>query len=599
MRSHIRAGKLACVVGQLFALALAASPVSILHMPVRMRDGEHLCTNIFLPSAPGRFPTLLVRTPYGKGSVLPLNYQSLLGSGYALVVQDVRGRNHSSGEFRPLDQEAPDGQDTLAWIAHQPWSNANIGMLGGSYLGIAQWRAAAAGSPYLKAIFPVVAGGNEYLDRFYSPGGAMKFGHRLLWIAENLRARGYRAPDFNTFVRQMPLRNADLAAAGQKIEFFQQALDHPTYDSFWRAVSTQEKLDRMTVPAFIVGGWYDNFVESDLRVFAALHRRSPNYRILIGPWAHAMNAKFADVDFGPDALIPLRNYQVAWFDRWLKPRPAKSAAVSDAPVKIFVMGLNRWRSEETWPLQRAQLTPMYFWSSGDANTLSGNGTLSWKPPRRDHAVDQFVYDPANPVPTNGGSVCCNPKVFPWGPKDQRPVEKRKDVLVYTSDPLLDDLEVTGPIHVVLHVSTTAEDTDFTAKLVDVAENGFARNLCDGILRLRYRDGLQQSVAGRPGEVYRIQIDAGVTSNVFLAGHRIRVEISSSNFPRFDRNPNTGRPVATETELRKATQTLYHDRNRPSFIVLPVIPAEHARSRKIDSAAPHALLSNKKSLPPAR
>jgi putative CocE/NonD family hydrolase len=599
MRRFMRAGVLAAALSQLAAFAVTTAPASILHVPVFMRDGERLCTNIFLPFAPGRFPTLLVRTPYGKGLILSPVYESFLKSGYALVVQDVRGRHHSSGTFQPLSQETPDGEDTLNWIASQSWSDGNIGMFGGSYLGIVQWRVAPLRNPHLKAIFPIVAGGDEYLDRFYSPGGAMKFGHRLLWIAENLRVRGFRAPDFSSFVRHIPLRTADLAASGEKVEFFQRALDHPTYDSFWRSVSTREKLDRITVPAFIVGGWYDNFVESDLRAFSALSKHSVNYRVMIGPWAHAIGYKFSGVDFGPDALVPIRTYQLAWFDRWLKAKAVPATVTQEAPVRIFVMGANRWRGEQTWPLERAQLTPMYLWSGGEANGSSGDGTLSWKPPRRDHSVDQFVYDPSNPVPTNGGSVCCNPKVFPWGPTDQRSLEKRQDVLVYTSDPFLDDLEVTGPIEGVLHVATTAEDTDFTAKLVDVAPDGYARNLCDGILRLRYRNGLQKGVLAKPGEVYRIAIDAGVTSNVLLSGHRIRVEISSSNFPRCDRNPNTGRPVAAETEFRKANQTVFHDRNRPSFVVLPVIPSEHRRSRKIDSGTSHALLSNKKSFPSAR
>jgi putative CocE/NonD family hydrolase len=239
-------------------------------------------------------------------------------------------------------------------------------------------------------------------------------------------------------------------------------------------------------------------------------------------------------------------------------------------VRIFVMGANRWREEREWPLPRTRWTPVYLDSKGRANSLNGDGGLVWKAPRRKFR-DGFVYDPVNPVPTLGGAVCCNPKVFAWGPMDQRPVERRSDVLVYTSPPLHRDLEVTGPVRVVLYASTSARDTDFTAKLVDVFPNGEARNLTDGILRLRYRQSLEKPEIANPAEIYKITIDAGPTSNVFLKGHRIRLEISSSNFPRFDRNPNTGRPIADETEMRNASQTVYHDRLHLSQVVLPVVP----------------------------
>jgi putative CocE/NonD family hydrolase len=275
------------------------------------------------------------------------------------------------------------------------------------------------------------------------------------------------------------------------------------------------------------------------------------------------------VDFGPDSSVPLRTIQLEWFDYWLKPAPERKLPAA-GPLRIFVMGANRWRDEQEWPLKRTRWTPFYLASHGGANSLSGDGMLTPRPARHT-PPDRYAYDPRNPVPTMGGSVCCDPKVYPWGPLDQRAVEKRRDVLVYDSRPLREDMEVTGPIKVILHVSTSAPDTDFTAKLVDVFPDGYARNLTDGILRLRYRHSLEKPVPARPNEVYPITIDAGVTSNVFRAGHRLRIDISSSNFPRFDRNPNTGRPVADETELRNALQVVYHDRQHPSHVLLPVIP----------------------------
>jgi uncharacterized protein len=584
------------------AATLPSAPVAkLLHVRVAMRDGVHLDTNIFHPAAfghdGGRYPVILMRTPYGKGADFNPSYQSFLDHGFALVMQDVRGRYGSEGVFEPLEQEGRDGYDTLDWIARQAWSNGKVGMIGGSYLGIAQWKLAVLNNPHLKAIFPTVSGFDDYLDRFYSTGGAIKLGHRLSWLAENSSAAGFLNPPFGNYVWHLPLRTADLAATGQTLAIYQKALDHPTYDEFWRRISVRAHLDQVHIPVFAVGGWYDNYVESDLEAFTELRRRGkPNteHRIMIGPWAHNMSSKL-DADFGNDASAPVRAYQIEWFDHWLKGEPDDEpeykpatwhhtrAEMNQAPVHIFVMGINRWRDEQDWPLARARPTPVYLSSKGFANTLSGEGKLDWQPPHKDKP-DKYVYDPHNPTPTDGGAVCCDPKIFPWGPVDQRPVERRADVLVYSSDPLKHDVEVTGPVRVVLYASTDGLDTDFTAKLVDVFPNGKATNLTDGILRARYRNSLEKAELLHAGEVYKLTIDAGVTSNVFLAGHRIRLEISSSNFPRFDRNPNTGGPIASETQLRTARQTVHHGGNTLSEMILPVIPEAAVASPVVPAAS---------------
>ena len=535
---------------------------------VPMRDGVHLSANIFRPAAHGQYPVILVRTPYNKRADITPLYQSFVVRGYAVVVQDVRGRYASEGTFRPLDQEPEDGDDTINWLARQPWCDGKVGMMGGSYLGIAQWKSAALNNAHLKAIFPVVSGYDDYRDRFYSTGGAMKMGQRLLWMSENMRSWTFRPPPFRQFIQRLPLRILDVVATGRPVDMYQRALDHPSDDSFWQKISTRSRLGNIRVPVFSVGGWYDNFVESDLAAFSALRHNSGVHRIMIGPWPHNMSIKFPNVDFGPDSQVLLRALQLAWFDQWLKGKDTDLLA--DPPVRIFVMGANHWRGEHEWPLARTRHIPFYLHGNGRANSLKGDGVLSSNPAAHS-APDRFTFDPWRPVPTMGGAVCCNYKVFPWGPMDQRPVEQRQDVLVYTSPVLRKDLEVTGPITVVLYVSTSAPDTDFTAKLVDVFPSGHARNLTDGILRLRYRNSLERPTLARSGQLYRITIDAGVTSNVFKKSHRIRLEISSSNFPRFDRNPNTGRPVADEKVLQKASQTVYHDRLRPSHILLPVIP----------------------------
>ena len=540
--------------------------VKKLDVRVPMRDGVHLSANVFLPADQPRVPAILVRTPYGKGTDITEHYQAFVDHGFAIVVEDVRGRHDSEGTFRPLEQEPADGDDTLNWIARQPWCDGKIGMMGGSYLGIVQWKVAVLNNPHLKAIFPVVSGDDDYRDRFYSTGGAMKLGNRLNWMSDNLRVSGY-LPDFAKFVLHLPLKTADVAATGQTSEMYQKALRHPTFDAFWRGISTREQLSKVHIPVFAVGGWYDNFAESDLEAYAALSRNSGLDRILIGPWPHNMSYKFPGVDFGPASTVPVRALQLEWFDQWLKGKDTR--LVSTPPVKIFVMGANRWREERQWPPEGVSFTPMFLESRGHANTLEGDGTLGQRPRRRS-PDDRFTFDPQDPVPTRGGAVCCNPRVFPWGPMDQRAVEQRSDVLVYTSKPLKNDLEVIGPVKVMLYASTSARDTDFTAKLVDVFPDGFARNLTDGILRLRYRASLERVEPAVPGEIYRISVDAGVTSNVFLKGHRVRLEISSSNFPRFDRNPNTGGPVATETKLVRAVQTIYHDQDHPSQVLLPVM-----------------------------
>ncbi|MFB3826596.1 MAG: CocE/NonD family hydrolase [Bryobacteraceae bacterium] len=549
------------------ACGLRAGVIQSLNVPVPMRDGVRLSTNIFRPGEPERAPTILFRTPYGKGSGMSENHQAFVNAGYAVVVQDVRGRHGSEGVFRPLDQEGPDGYDTLEWIAAQPWSDGRVGMLGSSYLGIVQWKVALLNNPHLAAICPQVSGYDDYIDRFYSTGGAMKIGNRLLWMSQQMRAPGFK-PDFGKFVLHLPLRTADQAATGQTLEMYQQVVEHPSYDGFWRKMSTREQIGKIRIPVFSVGGWYDNFAQSDLEAFAALRGNSPMRRILIGPWPHDVRQTFAGVDYGPEASVPLRDLQLQWFDKWLKGKDAPM--LSRPPARIFVMGANRWRDESDWPPARVRYTPMYLQSRGHANTLNGDGTLGPEPDPRESA-DRYRYDPRDPAPTRGGPVCCRPQDFPWGPMDQREVESRPDVLVYTSPPLREPVEATGPVRVVLYVSTTARDTDFTAKLVDVWPDGHARNLTDGILRLRYRKGIDQPENAVPGRTYRIVVDAGVTSNVFLKGHRIRVEISSSNFPRFDRNPNTGGAIAEETRQVTASQVVYHGPRRRSHLLLPVVP----------------------------
>src|SRR5574340_1043771 len=369
-----------------FSGRLAAGTIEQLHVPTPMRDGVRLSANVFRPSEPARVPTLLYRTPYNKGEAMMPHHKTIVEHGYAVVIQDVRGRYKSEGVFEPLEQEGQDGYDTIEWIARQPWSDGKVGMIGASYVGIVQWKAAILNSPHLKAISPAVSGYDDYIDRFYSTGGAMKLGNRLLWMSQQLKAPDF-VPDFNKFVLHLPLRTADVAATGQTSPMFQRVVEHPVYDDFWRGISTREQIAKVRVPVFSVGGWYDNFVQSDLEAFAALEKKtSAAHRILIGPWPHDVRQTFEGVDYGPDAVVPPLDLQLPWFDQWLKGKHA--TAVSPAPARIFVMGANRWRDEREWPPARVRYTPLDLESEGHANTLRGDGTLGDKPDRR-HAPDRY------------------------------------------------------------------------------------------------------------------------------------------------------------------------------------------------------------------
>jgi putative CocE/NonD family hydrolase len=374
------------------------------------------------------------------------------------------------------------------------------------------------------------------------------------------------------------LKDFPLLAPEDLAPYYDDWLAHPDDDHYWRQWNIEDRHSQITVPALNVGGWYDIFLGGTLRNYLGMRQRggsaqAKQQRLIIGPWLHTtMWPNIAgEVDFGIMAqglAIDLEGSILRWFDHWLK--GIDTGLLHEPPVKLFVMGENLWRDESEWPLARAQNTRYYLHSDGRANTLHGDGVLSTEPPGREPA-DYFLYDPRYPVPTRGGGLCCWQASVPGGAYDQRVVEERPDVLVYSSPPLAQAVEVTGPISLRLWAASSAVDTDFTAKLVDVDSTGYARNLTDGIIRARYRESAAKPTLIEPGNVYEYTIDLWATSNVFKAGHRMRVEISSSNFPRFDRNPNTGHPFAQDAELRPAMQTIWHDVDHPSHIVLPIIP----------------------------
>jgi len=558
-----------------------------LGVSVPMRDGVRLAADVFRPNTSERLPALLVRTPYNRKSPAMASYRFFTRRGYAVVIEDARGRYASQGVFGEIAQEGADGNDTINWIAEQPWSNGRVGMIGSSYLGIVQWWAAIEDNPHLLAIAPVNSGDDDYLDRFYSPGGALKLGHRLLWLSENFTPPARVVPAFSSYIFHLPLRTADLPAIGMPSNIWRDALAHPSYDSFWKNLSIREKLGRVHIPVLSMSGWFDNYAQSELDAFRTLSRQNKDVETWIGPWAHDPGLRFRSEQFGPEANIHIRAKQADWFDRWLKNSSATEEQPSPEPrLHIFVMGANVWREESSWPLPHTRYTPLYLSSAGNANSASGDGQLHSRPLPKS-PPDSFTYDPSDPVPTLGGAICCDPKILPPGPLDQTPVEDRPDVLVYTSAPLRRELEVTGPVRVVLYIATSANDTDFTAKLVDVQPDSRPLIVSDGLLRLRYRLSLDKPVFVKRDTAYQINVDAGVTSYVFLAGHRIRLEVSSSNFPRFDRNLNSMRPNADEFRILKARQTVYHNPAYPSALILPVIPHE----ANPDQPSPNQSISN--------
>ena len=545
---------------------------------VPMRDGVNLSADIYFPRGEqGPFPVILTRTPYDNMTEESLEAGRFYPQhGYVLVAQDVRGRNDSDGDFYPYLNDFNDGHDTVEWIGAQPWCDGNVGMVGASYVGYVQWQAASMGSSYLKAIVPRVIGANMYETGWYQ-GGAFHLGTAAMWAMRYDGRTRQDIFDYNweQLFKKLPLAELD-REAGKDVHFFRDWIAHPDYDDYWRAQSIEERYPNIQVPVLQIGGWYDVLVRGTFHHFTEMREHGgselarQNQRAVVGPWIHsACSTTFAgELDFGAISMLDLQEVELRWFDHWLKGKD--NGAERDAPLRLFVMGSNEWRDENEWPLARTQFTPYYFHSRGGANSLEGDGSLSTIPPA-DEPPDGFVYNPAFPVPTRGGNTCCNPELVPWGVYDQRPIEYRNDVLVYTSEPLEEDLEVTGPISVKLYASTDGRDTDFTAKLVDVHPDGYAVNLCDNIMRARYHESREYQTLLEPGRVYEFTIDLWMTSNVFLKGHRIRVDVTSSNFPRFDRNPNTGNTFGQDTELRTAHQTIVHNEAHPSHILLPVIP----------------------------
>ena len=541
-----------------------------------MNDGVCLSTDILLPDTKGPFPALITRTPYDKSGFIRDEGRYFAKRGYAVVIQDVRGRFASEGVFDPMQNETMDGYETQRWTAAQPWCNGNTGTFGGSYVGFTQWMPAPLNNPNLVTMIPAVTFADLYHTIYH--GGAYRLRLSSSWgIAiwtpydTDLGEIINRIDEINM---HLPLLEQD-RLAGWKINFLRDLILHPTHDKFWDRTSVHNGYQSIKTSILNIGGWFDICLNGTLNNFTAM--TGPNIdpeirkkqKLLIGPWIHGISTdrNVGELDFGEESLINIPELQLRWFDNQLK--GIDNGISEKGPVTIFVMGDNKWRDEKEWPLARTRYTRYYVHSRECANSLYGDGFLDTAYPERE-IPDRFIYDPANPVPTDTAK---NYNGFTHGPRDQQIIEKRKDILVYSTAPLKNEIEVTGPVKTILYAASTAKNTDFTAKLVDVYPDGRSIRLCDGIIRASFRNGQQNISNIEPETVYKYEIDLWATSNVFRKGHRIRIEISSSNFPRFDRNLNTGRNFATDSTWVKAEQSIYHSREYPSHIILPVIPRE--------------------------
>ncbi|AWS40663.1 CocE/NonD family hydrolase [Streptosporangium sp. 'caverna'] len=548
-------------------------------VPGEMRDGTVLRADVFRPTRDGPWPVLLVRSPYGKQDPNIFRILEPLAAvrrGYMVVLQDTRGRSGSDGDWEPLTNERADGHDTVRWAAALPGSNGLVGMYGPSYLGNAQWMAAADGPPELRAIAPGFTW-SEPFDGLFGRGGAIELGLSASWSLSqgpDLLARRWKDSPADLH-RELTALVSEIDALATRTYWelpsgafpafertgvpdlgYQRALADPEAAAGCRVAGTYDRVD---VPVFNVGGWFDVFLQGTLDNHIAMIAAGRPSTLLIGPWSHqGQSGRQGEVNFGvaaDEASIDLRtslgDLRLDWLDRRLK--PGRPAAPDGRPVRIFVTGINRWRDEDAWPPARSVDTPMY---------LREDGGLSFEAPRAGERPDTYRYDPADPVITLGGTLLMSDE-FPPGPYDQRRVEERPDVLVYTGEPLDADLEVTGRVRVSLVASSTAPSTDWVARLCDVGVDSVSRNLADGIIR----------VSGVPGEPAEHEIDLWSIGHVFFEGHRIRVQITSSNFPRWDRNLNTGEPAEAATVMSVADQTVFHDAVRASKIVLPVVPPE--------------------------
>jgi uncharacterized protein len=541
---------------------------------VPMRDGVTLSADLYLPAEPG--PVLIARTPYNKNDKFAHDKATWYASrGFGFAWMDVRGRGDSDGIFTPYRYEGPDGHDAIEWAAAQPWCTGQVATWGASYLGCIQWLTALTRPPHLAAMVVHVTPSDPFVEW---PTG-LHLPQEICWhrMVNGRLLQYVEGVEWMDVYRHLPMLTMD-EKAGFHGPYWREDLSHPPSDrDYWKPVRYQDQLAGLDLPALHVTGWYDDVQPGTLINFAAMaagagtQRARRAQRLVVGPWGHELTRhsqrQLGDIDFGPGADFDLDQFELRWLQHYLAGQD--NGADNDAHARIFVMGRNLWRDEDDWPLTRTQWTKYYLASAGRANTSGGDGALRVaEPPADADPPDVYRHDPSDPVPFLTEPLSAQI----GGPDDYAAVEERPDVLVYTTPPLDADREVTGPVRLELFASSSAPDTDFMAKLVDVHPDGFCQRICDGMVRGRFREGMEREVLMDPGTVYRFEIDLWSTSQVFLAGHRIRLEVASSAFPKYDRNLGTGGPLATDTNCQVAENKVWHTSAFPSALVLPEIAA---------------------------
>ena len=562
----------------------------MINIPVPMRDGVNLSADIWLPASSqgdGPWPALLLRTIYDNQEPRYMGWtRKFIERGYAVVVQDCRGRGDSGGEWDPYVCELNDGYDTHEWVGQQSWCDGNVGTFGLSYPGFTQTLPASLRSKYLKADAPIASQQDNY--GHHRVNGVIHHSVSLTFLnmlGHSMQSESLKHYDQQEFFKTLPIDTA-MEVVTRTHPYYKGVIDHEQYDDWWDSYSLRNKYSEMAVPSLFITGWFDSLSHENFKLFngwttqARTEDARKKTKLIVGPWSHQVspwgrepmgeNGEYQDRTFGRQGLWDIVDMHTHWYDQRLK--GIDTGIDDEPPIKLFVMGQNEWRYENEWPLARTEWTKYYLHGTGDS--AGTGGWLSTDLAAIDETADRFTYDPADPVPSWGAQY---QSLDLCGPRDRTAIEQRADVLTFTSAVLTQAVEVTGPVTATIWASSDALDTDFTAALVDVepaaedGEEGRPIILCEGIVRARFRNGTDNPEMMAPGEIYEFDIDMWDTSNLFEEGHRIRVEISSSNFPRYNRNLNSGNPIATDTEITGANQQVYHDSLHPSHITLPVIP----------------------------
>jgi putative CocE/NonD family hydrolase len=575
---------------------------------VPMRDGIMLSTDIYRPQGHGRFPVILVRTPYKK-EMNELQAKFFARRGYVYAVQDCRGRFASEGEWNPFFDEPADGYDTIEWLAVQPWSTGKVGMIGGSYVGWVQWWAAREHPPHLAAMIPNVAPPDPYFNIPYEYGALFLLG--AIWWADVLEQEATAdlsgkamqeigEKKYAKLLRHLPVVELDELVLGKQNAYWREWIAHPDNDEYWARASFLARLQGLDVPVFHQSGWFDgDGIGSKLNYLAMVRQGNRNQKLTLGPWGHTASAMRLGprlTDFGPNAITDLERAYVRWLDRWLK--GVDNGIDREPLVSLFVMGTNKWVVGDTYPLAETQFTKFYLASGGKANTSAGDGRLVTAA-AEGAPFDTYVYDPGDPtldpnfyfnpedtLETSGETAAGLKEVSVE--EEQARVRayyeavdsSREDILVYDTEPLTEPVTFAGPISAVLYAASSARDTDWFMRLSKVGATGEVFPLVHGVIRARYRDSFSQPEMLTPGEIYEYHLDMWQTGITVPPGERLRVEVASASFPTFSRNLNTGEHNETGTDYVPATQKVYHDSAHPSHILLPVL-REPAFRDKID------------------